>query len=207
MSEIHGSSALAATRNKNKDCNGEKGAMAGHLRKCEFSTPEEKALAARESPTQKEKRDAEAAAKRKRTGGGEDDIEADDEGVGGSSSQKKKRKRVLAVETSFSQSKLKVYKGLDIPFSEDHKTVIAHQTLRATQSANLPERWTEDLEVMKLFIMLRSRAMDMIPSRTQLGGSLLKQAADEIDTKIAAAVTGQDVLMWYVLKHTFPELC
>ncbi|KAJ7321098.1 hypothetical protein DFH08DRAFT_970380 [Mycena albidolilacea] len=169
--------------------------MAGHLRKCEFSTLEEKALAAREFPMQKEKREAEAAAKRKRMGGGEDDIEADDEGMGGSSGQKKKRKRVLAVETSFSQSKLKVYKGLDIPFSEDHETAIAHQTLRATQSANLPERWTEDLEVMKLFIMLRSRAMDVIPSRTQLGGSLLKQAADEIDTKTTAAVTGPDVLM------------
>jgi hypothetical protein len=40
--------------------------------------------------------------------------------------------------------------------------------------------------------------MDAIPSRSQLGGPLLKQAADEIDTQIAAQVNGQDVLMWYV---------
>jgi hypothetical protein len=49
--------------------------------------------------------------------------------------------------------------------------------------------------------------MDVIPSRSQLGGSLLKQAADEIDTKIAEAVTGQDVLMWYVSQRTPLELC
>ncbi|KAJ7642481.1 ribonuclease H-like domain-containing protein [Mycena polygramma] len=189
--------ALAAATSKNKYCNGEKSAMAGHLRKCELSTAAEKALAAREAPTkkEKEKQEMERAAKRKHKGSEKDDTDADDEGAGGSGGQKKKRKRVKAVETSFSQSTLKVYKGLDIPFSQDQKTAIAHQTLRATQSANLPERWTEDIEVMKLFIMLRSRAMDVIPSRSQLGGSLLKQAAAEIDAMIAAEVAGQDVAM------------
>ncbi|KAJ6492762.1 ribonuclease H-like domain-containing protein [Mycena vitilis] len=187
--------ALAAATSKKKYCNGEKSAMAGHLRKCELSTAAEKSLAAREAPTKKEKQEMEKAAKRKHKGSEKDDTDADDEGAGGSGGQKKKRKRVKAVETSFSQSTLKVYKGLDIPFSQDQKTAIAHQTLRATQSANLPERWTEDIEVMKLFIMLRSRAMDVIPSRSQLGGSLLKQAAAEIDAMIAAEVAGQDVAM------------
>ncbi|KAJ7504639.1 ribonuclease H-like domain-containing protein [Mycena galericulata] len=124
----------------------------------------------------------------------EDDVEADDEGAGGSGGRKK-RKLVQAVETSFSQSKLKVYKGNDIPFSEDQKSAIARQTLRATQSANLPERWTSDPEVMKLFMMMRTRAMDAIPSRSQIGGSLLEQAAAEIDAEIAAQVKGQNVLM------------
>ncbi|KAJ7115136.1 ribonuclease H-like domain-containing protein [Mycena crocata] len=188
--------ALTAAQNKDKHCNGEKTAMAGHLRKCEFATAAEKALAAREAPTKKEKEEAEKqkAAKRKHVGIGEDNTDADDEGTGGAGIQTK-RKRVLAVETSFSQSKLKVYKGLDIPFNADQKAAIARQTLRATQSANLPERWTEDIEVMKLFMMMRSRAMDVIPSRAQLGGSLLKRAADEIEVKIAETVAGQEVLM------------
>ncbi|KAK7034286.1 hypothetical protein R3P38DRAFT_2518969, partial [Favolaschia claudopus] len=120
--------------------NGEKGAMAGHLRRCEYATAEEKALA-----------------KRKQGGREEADVDADHEGAGGPGGRKK-RKLVKAVETSFSQSKLQVYRGLDIPFSEDHTQAIAQQTLRATQSANLPERWTSesDLEVMKLFMMFRS---------------------------------------------------
>ncbi|KAJ7202919.1 ribonuclease H-like domain-containing protein [Mycena pura] len=188
--------ALASALSKKKDVNGEKGAMAGHLRKCEFTTSEEKALAARAAPTKKEREEAEKRdkIKRKQPGGGEEDVEADDEGPGGSR-KGKKRKLVQAVETSFSQSTLKVYRGNDIPFSEDQKSGIARQTLRATQSANLPERWTSDPEVMKLFMMLRSRAMDAIPSRRQLGGTLLAQAAAEIDAKIAAQVKGQDVLM------------
>ncbi|KAJ7754674.1 ribonuclease H-like domain-containing protein [Mycena maculata] len=111
------------------------------------------------------------------------------------SGSRKKRKLVKAVETSFSQSKLKVYKGNNIPFNSEQKTAIARQALRATQSANLPERWTSDPEVMKLFMMFRSRAMDAIPSRSQLGGSLLRQAAAEIDAEIAAQVKGQDVLL------------
>jgi hypothetical protein len=181
--------------------------MAGHLRKCEYATKAEKELAAREAPTKKQKQEAEKREKmkRKQSDGGEDDVDADDEGVGGSGG-KKKRKLVQAVETSFSQSKLKLYKGNDIPFSEDQKSAIARQTLRATQSANLPERWTTDPEVMKLFMMMRLRAMDAIPSRSQLGGPLLKQAADEIDTEIAAQVSGQDVLMWYVSEPLLAEL-
>ncbi|KAJ7206623.1 hypothetical protein GGX14DRAFT_568179 [Mycena pura] len=38
--------ALASALNEKKDVNGEKGAMAGHLRRCEFATEEERALAA-----------------------------------------------------------------------------------------------------------------------------------------------------------------
>ncbi|KAK7013534.1 hypothetical protein R3P38DRAFT_2546189 [Favolaschia claudopus] len=134
---------------------GKKGAMAGHLRRCEYATAEEKALAVRFAPTKKEKQELEK--KRKQGGREEADVDADHEGAGGSGGRKK-RKLVKAVETSFSQSKLQVYRGLDIPFSEDHTQAIAQQTLRATQSANLPERWTSesDLEVMKLFMMFRS---------------------------------------------------
>ncbi|KAK7025660.1 hypothetical protein R3P38DRAFT_3531391 [Favolaschia claudopus] len=136
-----------------KSVNVEKGAMAGHPRRCEYATAEEKALAVRFAPTKKEKQELEK--KRKQGGREEADVNADDEGAGGPGGRKK-RKLVKAVETSFSQSKLQVYRGLDIAFSEDHTQAIAQQTLRATQSANLSERWTSDPEVMKLFMMFRS---------------------------------------------------
>jgi hypothetical protein len=51
---IHVGVALAAALSK-KDCTGEKGAMAGHLRKCEFAAKAERELAAREAPMKKEK--------------------------------------------------------------------------------------------------------------------------------------------------------
>ncbi|KAJ7899618.1 hypothetical protein B0H14DRAFT_3423929 [Mycena olivaceomarginata] len=192
--------ALASALGKKKDVDGEKGAMAGHLRRCGFATAEEKALAARAAPTKQEKKKAEeeAKAKRKQAGGGEDDVDADDEGAGDAGGRKK-RKLVQAVETSFSQSKLNVYKGNDIPFSEDHKRAIARQTLRATQSANLPERWTSDPEVMKLFMMMRSRAMDAIPSRSQLWRSLLGQAAELY--LLSSFLIGQLILSDYLKEN------
>ncbi|KAK6997252.1 hypothetical protein R3P38DRAFT_2798765 [Favolaschia claudopus] len=103
--------------------------MAGHLRRCEYATAEEKALAVRFAPTKKEKQELEK--KRKQGGREEADVDADHEGAGGPGGRKK-RKLVKAVETSFSQSKLQVYRGLDIPFSEDHTQAIAQQTLRAS---------------------------------------------------------------------------
>ncbi|KAJ7350235.1 hypothetical protein DFH08DRAFT_993978 [Mycena albidolilacea] len=144
----------------------------------------------------KQKQEAEKREKMKckQSDGGEDDVDADEEGVGGVGG-KKKRRLVQAMETLFSQLKLKLYKGNNIPFSEDQKSTITHQTLPTTQSANLLERWTTDPEVMKLFMMMCSYAMDAIPSCSQLGSPLLKQTADKIDTQIAGQVNGQDVLM------------
>ncbi|KAJ7151980.1 ribonuclease H-like domain-containing protein [Mycena filopes] len=183
--------ALARAVAAGCEVNGEKKAMAGHLRRCTHSTAQEKALAALANPTQKEKKTAAAeTSKRAREPAGSD---ADDEGVVAGS--RKKRKQVKAVEKSFKQSKLEVFKGIDIPFNPSQIEAIHAQFLRATQSANLPERWTSDAEVLKLFMMFRSRAGEVIPSRTQLGGSLLRDASDRIDAQIAEEIAGADVLM------------
>jgi hypothetical protein len=61
-------------------------------------------------------------------------------------------------------------------------------------------RATVPVLVMKLFMMMRSRAMDVIPSRAQLGGTLLKQASNAIDAEIADTVKGKDVVMSYMHK-------
>ncbi|KAJ7227341.1 ribonuclease H-like domain-containing protein [Mycena pura] len=184
--------ALASAMEAREDVNGEKKAMAGHLRKCPHSTTAEKAAAATVNPTKAEQKAAESqAAKRARESDASDaDDEARETGV-----VKKKRKRVKAVETSFKQSTLEVFRGLDIPFNVSQTAAIHAQFLRATQSANLPEMWTSDPEVLKLFMMFRSRAGDVIPSRTQLGGSLLRDASNRIDAQILEEVSGADVLM------------
>ncbi|KAJ6624903.1 hypothetical protein B0H10DRAFT_1942862 [Mycena sp. CBHHK59/15] len=158
--------ALASAIEGKCDVNGEKKAMAGHLRRCAHSTAAEKARAAEVNPTKAEKKATESeAAKHAREATASD---ADDEAP--VTSGRKKRKLVKAVEKSFTQSKLEVFKGLDIPFSTSQTEAIKAQFLRATQSANLPEMWTSDPEVLKLFMMFRSRAGDVIPSHTQLGG-------------------------------------
>ncbi|KAJ7808340.1 ribonuclease H-like domain-containing protein [Mycena olivaceomarginata] len=182
--------ALQDAVDASKSCNGEKTAMAGHLRKCPHATPAEKALAAKIAPTQSEKKIAEKR-KLEKTASDVDGNTADDE-AGGSSQRGAKRKKV---DKSFTQSKLEVFRGLDIPFSEVQKDAIHEQFLRATQSANLPEHWVEDPEILKLFIMFRGRALDVIPTRAALGGPLLTRASERVDAEIADVVKGENVLM------------
>ncbi|KAJ7876867.1 hypothetical protein B0H14DRAFT_2342469 [Mycena olivaceomarginata] len=152
-----------------------------------------KALAAKTAPTQSEKKIAEKR-KLEKTASDVDGNTADDE-AGGSSQRGAKRKKV---DKSFTQSKLEVFRGLDIPFSEVQKDAIHEQFLRATQSANLPEHWVEDPEILKLFIMFRGRALDVIPTRAALGGPLLTRASERVDAEIADVVKGENVLMRYV---------
>ncbi|KAJ7229731.1 hypothetical protein C8J57DRAFT_1251764 [Mycena rebaudengoi] len=51
------------------------------------------------------------------------------------------------------QPELVVYCGAKIPFSLAEIEHVCDQFLHATISANLPFRWTEDVEIIKLFIM------------------------------------------------------
>ncbi|KAJ7203636.1 hypothetical protein GGX14DRAFT_398791 [Mycena pura] len=160
-------SVLELMEEEKTDALGEKSALAAHLRSCKHSTVAERKLAAEVSPTKKEqaeKAKEDSAAKRMRREGDED--LADDEG---SATGPRRRKTVKAVEGVFTQSKLKVFKGVDLPFTREQKIAIEQQTLRATQSANLPERWTDDPEVLKLLMMLRSRAGEVVPGRAVLG--------------------------------------
>ncbi|KAJ6623326.1 ribonuclease H-like domain-containing protein, partial [Mycena sp. CBHHK59/15] len=172
-----------------KSCNGEKGAMSGHLRKCAHATPAEKALAAKIAPTKSEQKAAEKRKLEKTLAS--DGNTADDETSGSG----KRGAKCKKVDKSFTQSKLEVFRGLEIPFSEAQKEAIHEQFLRATQSANLPERWVEDPEILKLFIMFHGRALDVIPTRAALGGPLLKRASERVVAEIADVVKGENVLM------------
>ncbi|KAF8867776.1 hypothetical protein CPB84DRAFT_1757208 [Gymnopilus junonius] len=63
------------------------------------------------------------------------DEEGDDEG---STSKTVKRKLLNNIKSSMKQTQLKVFRGIDIPFSEEQIKIIQQQVLRATISANLP---------------------------------------------------------------------
>jgi hypothetical protein len=92
------------------------------------------------------------------------------------------------VEKAMKQPELKVYRGANIPFSSSELERIRAQFLRATVSANLPFRWTEDVEVIKLLLMFRSTACDAIPSRDVLSGTLLDKASSEVEKTLRAAL-------------------
>ncbi|KAJ6609661.1 hypothetical protein B0H10DRAFT_2438408 [Mycena sp. CBHHK59/15] len=113
---------------------------------------------------------------------------------------KKKRKVFKNVERNMRQSELKVFRGIDIPFSDAQAEMIRTQFLRATISANLPFRWTLDPEIIKLFLMFRSTATDVMPSDKVVSGRLLDEEtakgqlilADYFKENKKAAATAED---------------
>ena len=89
-------------------------------------------------------------------GGAKDDTastDADDESEEPSMPAKKRKRIFEKVKERVKQTELKVFKGISIPFNDTQETLIRNQFLRATISANLPFRWTEDAEVIKLFLL------------------------------------------------------
>ncbi|KAF7333164.1 DUF659 domain-containing protein [Mycena venus] len=107
----------------------------------------------------------------------------------------KKRKRIQAVEKSFKQSQLKVFKGIDIPFTDAQSKIIKTQFLRATISANLPFRWVVNPEVIKLFLMFRSAATAVIPDSKVLAGRLLNEESKRVGDNIDNALKGRYVMI------------
>ena len=76
------------------------------------------------------------------------------------------------------------YKGVDMPFSPNEVAAVQAQALRATISANLPFQVYENPEVIKLFGMLRTAALDIMPSAKVVGGRLLNEAAEVVELKM-----------------------
>lgn len=129
--------------------------------------------------------------KGKRVKESDSESDADDE----SDSQpplKKPRKQIFRnVEKAMRQPELQVWRGANIPFSAAEVERVREQFLRATVSANLPFRWTEDIEIIKLLLMFRSTACDVIPSREVIAGSLLDSASAEVEKMLRTALKGQ----------------
>jgi len=106
---------------------------------------------------------------------------------------KKRAKRALLtnVQTTLKQSRLKVFRGIQVPFTEGQKAVVHEQFLRATISANLPFRWVDDPEVILLFLLFRSTAGDIIPSRRQISGQLLDDANATVTERLKEVLHGE----------------
>ncbi|KAE9402348.1 hypothetical protein BT96DRAFT_991320 [Gymnopus androsaceus JB14] len=93
------------------------------------------------------------------------------------------------------QKTLKFPKGLNIPFTPEDVNLIKCQFIRATISANLPFHWTSDAEVIKLFLMMRSHAGEVIPERRELAGCLLNDEHAIIDEDLHKILEGEYVVL------------
>jgi hypothetical protein len=82
------------------------------------------------------------------------------------------------------QAPLKTYRGVDMPFSKEETQAVQAQVLRAVVSANLSFRAMENPEMLKLFGMLRTAAPGIIPSRKVIGGRLLNEASEKVDSTL-----------------------
>jgi hypothetical protein len=69
------------------------------------------------------------------------------------------------------QQKLKVFRGINVPFSKEQEEAIALQACRAAISVNGSFDIFEDPEMLKLFRMFRSAADDVLLSGKVLGAS------------------------------------
>ncbi|KAJ8453944.1 hypothetical protein ONZ45_g19501 [Pleurotus djamor] len=110
----------------------------------------------------------------------------------GKSGGKRKRPEEDAGPT---QTRLKVYKGISIPFGDEDIKLVQQQFIRATLSANLPFTWVSDPEVQKLLEMFRSAAADVIPSRDVLGGRLLNDEAKLVEETLKKELVDQYVVL------------
>jgi len=102
-----------------------------------------------------------------------------------------KRMLLTKVKKSLTQTHLKVFRGIQVPFSEEQQKLLHKQFLRATISANLPFRWVEDPEIITLFLLFRSTADEAMPSRKQLAGRLLDDANTGVTKRLKEALEGE----------------
>jgi len=66
--------------------------------------------------------------------------------------------------------------------------MVKRQFLQATISANLPFQWTDDPEVIKLFLLFQSAACDVILPRKVLAGRLLDEESTKVESELVEAL-------------------
>lgn len=98
---------------------------------------------------------------------------------------------IQAVKKKMKQGPLKVFCGVDIPFSEKETDMIQRQFLRAMVSANLPFRWLENPEIIKLFLMMHSQANKVIPGCHSISGSLLDHESKRVEQNLQDLLKGK----------------
>jgi hypothetical protein len=87
----------------------------------------------------------------------------------------------------------KVFKGINIPFSQRETDAVHAQSERVVVACNLSERFFEHAEVQTLFTMFRSAASEVLPSGRLIGGRLLDEAARNVDERVKKELKGKRI--------------
>ncbi|KAF8883353.1 hypothetical protein CPB84DRAFT_1850995 [Gymnopilus junonius] len=106
-----------------------------------------------------------------------------------------KRKLLTKVKASLKQTQLKVFRRINVPFTKEQQKIVSKQFLRATVSANLPFRWVDDLEIIKLFLLFRATADEAMPNHQQLSGRLLNDADATVMQCLKQVLQGKYVVL------------
>ncbi|KAI5821764.1 hypothetical protein K523DRAFT_327862, partial [Schizophyllum commune Tattone D] len=118
-----------------------------------------------------------------------------EDGGRGGGGKRKKTKAVACMEESIKETKLEVYRGINIPFTEKQAKVIKVQTASATIPANLPFCWVEDIEILKLFFMMRTCAPEIIPAPNIIWGCLLDGSGENVEDEMKRVLKGKSVML------------
>ncbi|KAF8888469.1 ribonuclease H-like domain-containing protein [Gymnopilus junonius] len=111
------------------------------------------------------------------------------------SSEAPKRKLLTKVKASLKQTQLKVFRGINVPFTEEQQKIVSKQFLRATISVNLPFRWVDDPEIIKLFLLFRATVDEAMPNCQQLSGRLLDNADAAVMQRLKQVLRGEYVVL------------
>ncbi|KAF8993152.1 ribonuclease H-like domain-containing protein [Cyathus striatus] len=157
---------------------GVKSAMISHIKNCKNVSKDARKLAkGLEKPKE--------GGKRVREKDSDEDEEESTEGPA------KKKHLHSKIKAKLEQSTLKLFRGINVPFDDEQKVIVRRQYLHATISANLPFRWVEDPEVIALFLLFRSTADVVMPSRLQVAGSLLDNEDEVVTMRLKMILKGK----------------
>jgi hypothetical protein len=119
-----------------------------------------------------------------------------------SSARKRKANEQVTSEAPkrLKQASFQVYSGVDMPFTDSQIHEIEKQVLRATISANIPFIAWENPEMKKLFHLIRSTSVAILPSRKVVSSRLLDDAAQRAENKVGRALQGRSIGLWYAIE-------
>jgi hypothetical protein len=102
------------------------------------------------------------------------------------------------------QSILRVFRGIDIPFTEEQKSAVKEQAMRTIISTGSSFSLFEDIEMIKLMSMLRSAAPQVLPKSKAVSRTWLNKCAGWVEEDLIAAFTGQEAGLSCVT-HLVPD--
>ena len=96
------------------------------------------------------------------------------------------------------QQKLKVFQGINLPFTQEQTEALQLQACQAVVATNSSFLFWENFKVVKFVYMLRSAAPKLLPSGKVCSGPLLDACVREVEEGLREIFLGREVGLSYV---------